>query len=118
MKSLTVQDPNAVESDEERDTLTNFAPSRSRPLSMHDLGEILTTQRPLGPQVEQDPEWAGCCSKSNRSFVKYITQICFGSSVMIFSMVQIARGVDNQEIYFSLLSGTLGLFLPHPEMKK
>jgi hypothetical protein len=63
-------------------------------------------------------EWSGCCSKSNKEFVKYITQIGFGASVMIFSMVQISRAdVESKEIYFSLLSGTLGLFLPHPQMK-
>ena len=63
-------------------------------------------------------EWTFCCSKSNKEFVKYITQIGFGASVMIFSMVQISRAdVESKEIYFSLLSGTLGLFLPHPSMK-
>ena len=63
-------------------------------------------------------EWSGCCSRSNKEFVKYITQIGFGASVMIFSMIQISRSdVENKEIYFSLLSGTLGLFLPNPQMK-
>jgi hypothetical protein len=62
-------------------------------------------------------QWSGCCSRSNKEFVKYMTQIGFGASVIIFSMIQISRGVDNQEIYFSLLSGTMGLFLPHPQMK-
>jgi hypothetical protein len=32
-------------------------------------------------------------------------------------MAQILRGAPNLEIYFSLLSGTLGLFLPHPQIK-
>ena len=41
-----------------------------------------------------------------------------GATVIIFSMIQISRDdVENTEIYFSLLSGTLGLFLPHPQMK-
>ena len=72
-------------------------------------------------KIENDQlreEWSGCCSRSNKEFVKYITQIGFGASVMIFSMVQISRAeVESKEIYFSLLSGTLGLFLPHPQMK-
>ncbi len=62
-------------------------------------------------------EWSGCCSKSDRHFIKFITQVGFGASVILFSMVQISRGVENDEIYFSLLSGTLGLFLPHPQLK-
>ena len=72
-------------------------------------------------KIENDQlreEWSGCCSRSNKEFVKYITQIGFGASVMIFSMVQISRAdVESKEIYFSLLSGTLGLFLPNPQMK-
>ena len=63
-------------------------------------------------------EWSGCCSRSNKDFVKYVTQVSMGSAVIIFSMIQVARGdAENKEIYFSLLSGTLGLFLPHPQMK-
>jgi hypothetical protein len=63
-----------------------------------------------------EDEWAGCCQKTNKHYLKFVSQIAMGSSVMIFSMVQIARGSDNAEIYFSLLSGTLGLFLPHPQI--
>ena len=62
-------------------------------------------------------EWTGCCSKTNKHFLKYLTQILMGGSVMVFCMVQIAKGSPNNEIYFSLLSGTLGLFLPHPQIK-
>ena len=62
-------------------------------------------------------EWSGCCSRTNKDFVKYITQVAVGAGVIMFSMAQITRGVPNQEIYFSMLSGTLGLFLPHPQIK-
>jgi hypothetical protein len=61
-------------------------------------------------------EWEGCCSKTNKHFLKYIVQITMGSSIMIFSMFQIIRNADNTEIYFSLLSGTLGMFLPAPQI--
>ena len=59
-------------------------------------------------------QWSGCCSKTDKHYLKFITQIAMGSAVMIFSMAQIIRGVDNIEIYFSLLSGTLGIFMPRP----
>jgi hypothetical protein len=62
-------------------------------------------------------EWRGCCSKHDKHFIKYMAQILMGSSVMIFAMAHIAVGAKNQEIYFSLLSGTLGIFLPHPQIK-
>jgi hypothetical protein len=71
--------------------------------------------------VEEDQKaenWSGCCSNTNKHFIKYITQIGFGASVCIFSMIQIARvGVENKEIYFTMLSGTMGLFMPHPSLK-
>jgi hypothetical protein len=62
--------------------------------------------------------WQSCCFDVDRNAVKFFTQVAFGASIMGFAMTQIMRGVDNQEIYFSMLSGTLGLFLPHPEMKQ
>jgi len=62
-------------------------------------------------------EWdTGCCSKTDKHYLKFITQIVMGSSVMIFSMIQIARGADSPEIYFSMLSGTLGIFIPNPNI--
>ena len=80
-------------------------------------------EQPETPQTERrhienekvKEEWSGCCSRSNKDFVRWISQVGFGASVMIFSMVQISRAdVENKEIYFSMLSGTMGLFLPHP----
>ena len=59
-------------------------------------------------------EWTGCCSKTNKHYLKYITQISMGSAVIVFCMAQIIREVENPQVYFSLLSGTLGLFLPAP----
>jgi hypothetical protein len=80
---------------------------------------------PLSPSAERRrienkklaEEWSGCCSRTNRHFIKYLTQCIFGGCVIVFSMVQLIREVDNPEIYFSMLSGTLGLFLPHPQIK-
>jgi hypothetical protein len=71
-------------------------------------------------RIENDKlreEWQGCCSKTNKHYLKFLIQISMGSTVMLFSMVQIAIEAPNPEIYFSLLSGTLGLFLPHPQIK-
>jgi hypothetical protein len=71
-------------------------------------------------KIENDKlrdEWVSCCSKTDKNYLKYIIQISMGSSVMIFCMAQIIRGADSPEIYFSLLSGTLGLYLPHPQVK-
>ena len=34
---------------------------------------------------------------------------------MAFSMIQIMRDVEHKEIYFSLISGTIGTFFPNPQ---
>jgi hypothetical protein len=62
-------------------------------------------------------EWVGCCSRTDKHYLKYLVQIGMGSSVMIFSMIMIALDAKHQEIYFSMISGTLGLFLPHPQVR-
>ena len=82
-------------------------------------GLAIETPRTQRKKIENEhpDEWSGCCSKTNKHFIKYITQITMGGAVMLFCMVQIGLGTENQEIYFSLLSGTLGLFLPHPQIK-
>ena len=71
-------------------------------------------------QIENDQlrnEWAGCCSKTNKHYLKYIIQSSMGGCVMVFCMVQIILDAPTPEIYFSLLSGTLGYFLPHPQIQ-
>ena len=62
-------------------------------------------------------EWAICCSKTNKEFLKYLVQIIMGGSVLCFSMIQILRGAKHSEIYFRLLSGVIGSFMPHPQIK-
>ena len=62
-------------------------------------------------------EQSACCSRSKKDFVRWMSQLGFGASVRIDSMVQISRAdVDKREMHFSMLSGTMGLFLPHPTM--
>jgi hypothetical protein len=69
--------------------------------------------------LDNHEQWSGCCSKSDKHFVKFVTQVGFGASLAIFAMVQIARSdVESKEIYFSLLSGIVGTFLPHPTLKE
>lgn len=65
---------------------------------------------------KQKDEWTACCSKSDSHFVKFVTQILFSGSVMIFSLIQVARGGGQNEIYFSLISGILGYWMPNPSL--
>ena len=61
-------------------------------------------------------QWDTCCSRTSQSFVKYSVQVGIGLIVILFSMVQIINKVENPEIYFSMLSGTMGIFFPHPSL--
>ena len=61
-------------------------------------------------------EWTVCCSNTNKHFLKYIVQVLFGVAVMLFAFIQVIRDVDQKEIYFSLISGIIGGFLPSPHM--
>jgi hypothetical protein len=63
-------------------------------------------------------EWSGCCSRTNKHYLKYMTQISMGSCVILFSMIQIILDAPHKEIYFSMISGTLGSFMPHPQIKE
>jgi hypothetical protein len=62
-------------------------------------------------------EWRGCCSRTNKHYLKYLVQIAMGSFVILFSMIQIILDAPHKEIYFSMISGTLGSFLPHPQVR-
>ena len=59
-------------------------------------------------------QWPLCCSVLHKSEVVLFVQIIFLFTIMIFSMVQIINKVDNQEIYFSLLSSCIGIIIPSP----
>lgn len=62
--------------------------------------------------------WKLCCSEVYKDELMFFSQIFFLLTVVIFSMVQILKGVDNQEIYFSLLGSALGTILPAPSMTR
>jgi hypothetical protein len=62
--------------------------------------------------------WKLCCSHSSPAAIKFVIQVAFGATLCAFAMIMIATGKpgENNEIYFSMLSGTVGLFLPHPTL--
>jgi len=72
-------------------------------------------------RTEWDPneEWGGCCSKSDSHFVKYMAQlgISFTVLALCITMIIINRG-ERCEVYFSLISGIVGLYSPQPQIKR
>ena len=69
---------------------------------------------------QRKQECSSVCGRVDNRMFKYIVQCLFGGSVMIYSMVQLAviEESQNREIYISLLSTTLGLFLPTPSVPR
>jgi len=67
----------------------------------------------------QNEDWSGCCSKSNSHFIKYMAQLLISVMVLTlcFTMIIINNG-KGCEVYFSLISGLVGLYSPQPQIKK
>lgn len=70
--------------------------------------------------IDRNEQWRSCCSSrtTDSHLMKYMTQISVSSVILIFSIVQIARGDDKLEMYFSLISFIMGVYLPAPTHKK
>jgi len=68
--------------------------------------------------MEEERQWQLCCSKTSPEMIKYLVQVLFGLLIVAFSMLQIANNTGQPEIYFSMLTGTVGYFFPHPQIKK
>lgn len=67
----------------------------------------------------QNEEWQGCCSKSDSQFVKYMAQLFISLTVLFFCIVMIIiKDGDKCDIYFSLISGIIGIYSPQPQIKK
>lgn len=64
-------------------------------------------------------EWSVCCSKSSKSFIKYITTVLMSITILLFCIFMIASNPkQDNSIYFSLLSSILTLYIPAPTLDK
>lgn len=73
---------------------------------------------PMSPHDADDMvEWDICCSKSSKSFIKYLTTVSISIIVLIFCIVMIFKNPDaNNSIYFSLISSIITLYIPAPTL--
>ena len=63
--------------------------------------------------------WRSCCFVVNKGMFKYATQCIICAMVLTFSMVQLFMGAEeDKSVYFSLISGILGLFSPGPSLEE
>jgi len=83
---------------------------RPPPLDLKDLKEPSSTM--------SDEQWTLCCSKSSKQFVMYLTQTLVLMSVLIFAIAMLASAQEgqNRDLYVSLLSSVLGIYLPAPQI--
>ena len=67
----------------------------------------------------QNEEWQGCCSKSDSQFIKYMAQLFISLTVLFFciAIIIIKKGMQC-EVYFSLISGIVGIYSPQLQIKK
>ena len=70
-------------------------------------------------QEQQQNSWEICCSKSDSQFVKYMAQLFISLTVLFFCIaIIIIKKSENCEVYFSLISGIVGIYSPQPQIKK
>lgn len=69
--------------------------------------------------IDDKEEWTTCCSHSSKSFIKYIITVIMSVIILIFSIIMIIKNPEaNNNIYFSLISSILGLYVPTPKIEK
>lgn len=59
-----------------------------------------------------------CCSKSSKSFIKFLFTCIILMIVLLFSMFQLIlkKDAENTAVYFSLISSIISLFIPPPQI--
>ena len=64
-------------------------------------------------------DWSVCCSKSNSQLVKYMAQLFISLTVLFFCIAMIIiKDGEKCDIYFSLISGIIGIYSPSPSFTK
>jgi len=66
---------------------------------------------------ENDTWISQCCKtekKLSKGFLKWIVQVSISITILVWSLFQISTTEDNREIYFSLISTIIGIYLPSP----
>ncbi len=64
-------------------------------------------------------DWNMCCSRTSPELIKYLVQVGFGFTLMVFAICKLATSSGpDQIIYQNILSMLVGLFLPSPAIRK
>jgi len=69
---------------------------------------------------DQNEKWQSCCFNrtTDSHLMKYMTQLTVSIAILTFSMTQIIRDVPSKEVYFSMISCIIGIYIPAPSHKR
>jgi len=77
--------------------------------------------RDTGSGPEKKDYWETClCGKTDHRVAIFIVQVFFGTAMMFFCFYKLSSSPScaEENVYISLLSGTVGIFLPSPRLVK
>ena len=70
-------------------------------------------------KTNDNEKWEGCCSKTSKGFIMFMVQTVVLLSIMLFSLFMLADDKTVQrDLYVSLLSSVMGIYLPSPQLHK
>jgi hypothetical protein len=69
---------------------------------------------------ESENIWQASCLKLDRRCLIFVNQVMFGLLLTSFCMIQLSQDKSTEEkmVYLTMLSSTMGIFLPSPSLKK
>lgn len=68
-------------------------------------------------EFEQEYIYRSCCIAVDKRALDFFCKIFIIFSVLIFSFYNLATNTDHAEIYFSLISSIISLFMTPPKLK-
>ena len=66
------------------------------------------------PAGDQQREWRSCCFKLHPQFLVFMIQVFFSAFLIFFSAFKLADAVQPDPLYVSMLTTTVGVWLPSP----
>jgi hypothetical protein len=67
----------------------------------------------IEPDDPDERIWTTCCSRTESSLLKFITQVVMSFGILAFAMIQLLLG-KNDPIYINLILIITGIWLPSP----
>jgi hypothetical protein len=90
------------------------------PMSLESRKRKLEIER-KEKEFERETYWKSCCCGStDRRILNYATQVGFGLLISTFCIFKLSSDIAcaEENVYISLLSGIIGVFLPSPSLGK